>query len=50
MAHRNYDDALEALGGLISGKKRPDGSSWSHAFDSMPTHLQVRFVVQRPRY
>lgn len=39
---RTYDDALKALGGLISGKKRPDGSSWAHAFDSMQLHLDVR--------
>lgn len=40
-ATRTYDDALKALGGLISGKKRPDGSSWAHVFESMQLHLDV---------
>ncbi len=39
--NKGYDEALKALGGLISGKKRPNGSSWSHAFESMRVHLDV---------
>lgn len=45
----SYEQALAEMGSLISGKKRPDGRNWSHAFESMAVHLQVCEGVQSGR-
>mmetsp|Transcript_16300 Transcript_16300/g.48880 ORF Transcript_16300/g.48880 Transcript_16300/m.48880 type:complete len:528 (+) Transcript_16300:164-1747(+) len=37
---KTYDDALKALGGLISGKKRGGGDTWEHAYDGMRVFLE----------
>ena len=39
-AGRGYDQALKALGSLISGRRRPDGKSWTDAFEAMPVYLE----------
>ena len=39
-AGRGYDQALKALGSLISGRRRPDGKSWADAFEAMPVYLE----------
>lgn len=36
-----YERALEALSGLISGKQRKDSGMWAHAFEMMATYLEV---------
>lgn len=38
---KTYDDALKALGGLISGKKRGGGDTWEHAYDGMRVFLEA---------
>ena len=42
-----YERALEALSGLISGKQRKDSGMWAHAFDMMATYLEVRVGALR---
>ncbi len=37
-----YEKALVALGGLISGKKRSHGEKWQHAYEGMRVFLEVR--------
>ena len=36
-----YQRALDALSGLISGKQRKDSGMWEHAFDMMQSYLEA---------
>lgn len=36
-----YERALEALSGLISGRQRKDSGMWSHAFEMMQSYLEA---------
>ena len=36
-----YEEALEALGSLITALKRSDGAKWQEHFDSMHIFMQV---------
>ena len=40
-----YEQALTALSGLISGKKRADPVFWTHAFEGMKVYLQVEITL-----
>ena len=37
----DYDGALTALSGLISGKRKADPQFWTHAFEGMKVYLEV---------
>ena len=37
-----YERALAALSGLISGRQRRDSGQWAHAFEMMQSYLEVR--------
>lgn len=39
---RTYDETLEALGGLITGRKRQVGTNLTEVFGLMRLYLQVR--------
>ena len=39
---QEYEEALKALGTLITSLKRSDGSKWQEHFDTMHIFLQVR--------
>ena len=39
---KEYQDGLDALSSLISGRARADGKNWSHAFEMMQVYLEVR--------
>lgn len=36
-----YQRALDALSGLISGRQRKDGAQWAHAFEMMQCYLEA---------
>lgn len=40
-----YERGLKALSSLISGRQRADGKNWSHAFELMKVHLEVRVLL-----
>lgn len=42
-----YERALEALSGLISGRQRKDSGMWAHAFEMMASYLEVRVGALR---
>ncbi len=44
-----YERALEALSGLISGKQRKDSGMWAHAFEMMASYLEVGCEPCGPR-
>lgn len=42
---QEFQDAMNALGTLISGKARGDGKTWKDAFDYMQVYLEVSRVI-----
>ncbi len=40
-----YERALAALSGLISGRQRKDSGMWSHAFEMMQSYLEASGLI-----
>jgi hypothetical protein len=38
---QRWDQMLDRLSSMISGKRKADGSSWQDAHENMPVYLQV---------
>lgn len=40
-----WEEVLDHLSSMISGKRRADGATWRDAHENMPVYLQVAAVV-----
>jgi hypothetical protein len=43
-----WEEVLDHLSSMISGKRRADGATWRDAHENMPVYLQVLAAVKLP--
>lgn len=43
-----WEEVLDQLSSMISGKRRADGATWRDAHENMPVYLQVLAAVNPP--